>query len=54
MREILFRAKRIDNGEIEGTECNERNTKDCCCPLAKKYEFSSEEILDRCGCAIKD
>lgn len=35
-------------------ECNERNIKDCCCPLAKKYEFNSEEILDRCGCAVED
>ena len=54
MREILFRGKRIDNGEwVEGAFLNDRDGAFCICPAVSDISYGDSGNRMRIGCWYK-
>ena len=54
MREILFRGKRLDNGEwVEGAFLNDRDGAFCICPSVSDISYGDSGNRMRIGCWYK-
>ena len=54
MREILFRGKRLDNGEwVEGAFLNDRDGAFCICPAVSDISYGDSGNRRRIGCWYK-